>query len=418
MKKITNVLLIMSCLLLSTFMLIGCGKDGEVVINVSEPVHAVLILQPISTAPMVNVEAARDLLETVCSVSGSSVSIIVADGEPWEYASVAPDGIDTSLSADMQEQIIEERVQKLIAVATSAESSNPETDLRKAVEMGARELHSYNDGVDLEMIICGSFINTVAPIPMQDMVLSYMDVDSAIHELAAEGYVVDLHNISITGYNLGDTCGEQKDLSNKDRESLEMFWSSYFEAGEAKAVHFMKDLPSELSYEGLPEVSTIPVVENGSALQELAVEDMAAVDAVSFDETAIAFHPGNAELMDEDAAREAVASVAEYMRDGDVSALLVGGTAHWGDMGDSITLSYERGHVLKQLFVDAGVDARNLTVVGTGWLSCFYVNDLTEDGELDENFAPQNRACTWVKADSKLARQVLDDEDYSSFIVD
>ena len=135
MKKFTNVLLTMSCLFLSTLMLAGCGKDGEAGANGMEPVHAALILQPISTAPVVNVEAARDLLETVCRVPGSSVSIIVADGEPWEYASVAPDDMDTSLSADMQKQILEERVQELIAVAASAESANPETDLRKAVEM-------------------------------------------------------------------------------------------------------------------------------------------------------------------------------------------------------------------------------------------------------------------------------------------
>lgn len=418
MKKFANVLLTMSCLFLSTLMLAGCGKDGEVGANGMEPVHAALILQPISTAPVVNVEAARDLLETVCRVPGSSVSIIVADGEPWEYASVAPDDMDTSLSADMQKQILEERVQELIAVAASAESANPETDLRKAVEMGARELHSYQDDVDLEMIICGSFINTVAPIPMQELALSYLDVDSAIHQLAAEGYVADLHNIRITGYNLGDTCGEQKDLSNRDKAALEMFWSSFFEAGEAKEVCFMDDLPSELSYEGLPEVSTIPVVETGSALQELAAADMVAGDAVSFDETVIAFHPGTAELLDGEAARKAVASVAEYMRGGDISALLVGGTAHWGDMDDSIRLSYERGQAVKQLFVDAGVDARNLTVVGAGWLSCFYVNDLTESGELDEALAPQNRACTWVKCGSELAGQVLGDEDYHCFIVE
>ena len=128
--------------------------------------------------------------------------------------------------------------------------------------------------------------------------------------------------------------------------------------------------------------------------------------------------PGTAELLDGEAARKAVASVAEYMRGGDISALLVGGTAHWGDMDDSIRLSYERGQAVKQLFVDAGVDARNLTVVGAGWLSCFYVNDLTESGELDEALAPQNRACTWVKCGSELAGQVLGDEDYHCFIVE
>lgn len=418
MKKFANVFLTIGCLILSMFALTGCGGDGPKPTEETTPVHAVLILQPIATAPVVNVEAAEELLEKVCSVPGSSVSIIVADGSPWEYASVEPEDIDTSLSMDMQEQILEERVQELIAVATSAEAANAQTDLRRAVEMGARQLHSYNDNADLEMVICGSFVNTVTPIPMQDMVLSYMDVDSVINNLSEEGYIADLNSIKITAFNLGDTCGVQKNFSNKDKAALKEFWSQYFKAGNAVSVEFMNDLPSELTYEGLPEVSTVPVVEAGSVLQTLEVEDISGVDAVSFDETTIAFNAGTAELIDEKAAREAVSAVAEYMRREDVKALLVGGTAHWGDIGDSISLSYERGRVIEQLFADSGVDEQSLTVIGTGWLSCFYVNDLTVDGELDENYAPQNRACTWVAADSELAKQVLNDEDYRNFIVE
>ena len=415
MKKMINILLMIVCICLSVVTFTACGSENPV--ETENPVHAVLILQPISTAPVVNVGAAEELLETVCSVPGSSISILVADGKPWEYAFVEPEDIDASFSAKMRKQILAERVEELVAVATSAEAVNEETDLRAAVEMGARELHSYSDDADLEMVICGSFENTVAPIAMQEMALSYMDVEATINNLSADGYVVDLSGIHITGYNLGDTCGEQKELLNKDKIALEEFWTAFFEAGKAEKIDFKKTRPLDSGYEGLPKVSTIPVVEIKSDVQELEIEDIDTVDAIVFDETAIAFKKGTANLADEDAARDAVASVAGYMCQNDIHALLVGGTAKWGNQDDSIKLSFERSQVVKQLLVAQGVPEQNLTVVGTGWLSCFYINDEGEDGELDEEYAPLNRACTWVDCNSELAKKVLSDTDYDKFLI-
>lgn len=412
MKKIIKKMILMiGCVGLAIFALTGCGN-----VESGKPVHAALILQPISTAPVVNVEAARDLLETVCREPGCTLSIIVADGQPWEYMTVEPDDIDKSLSSDMRNQILEERIRDLVTAATSAEAANPETDLRTAVEMGARQLHAYSDDARLEMVICGPFENTVAPIRMQDMTLSYMDIESTIDNLSDNGHVVDLKKISITGYNLGDTCEPQKKLSDKDKASLRAFWTAFFEAGNAEKVEFMSDLPSGATYEDAPETSTIPVVETGSALEALE-KDMA--DAITFDETVIEFKKNTAELIHEDAARKKVSAVAKCMaKNHKMQAILVGSTAKWGALKDSIRLSFERAKVVKKLLVDAGVPEGNITVVGSGWLSCFYVNDQTQDGALNEDYAHLNRACTWVNRNSDLAEQIFNDPDYERFIVE
>lgn len=415
MKKMNKIIAVVLCVCLLAGILSGCNNQETFSAQEDSnvPIHAAFVLQPVSTVPKVNVEAAGELLKNVCKIPGSSVSIIVADGVAWEYASVEPDAIDTSLSESMQEQVLNERVQELAVAAGTAVAINPESDLRGAIEMAARNLQSYSDG-EKELVIFGSGINTVSPLEMQDMPISTIDVDAVIENLKESSYVVNLEGIDVTFYNLGDTCGEQPALTNRDKESLKTFWTQFLEAGNPDNIQFENDLPSGLVYENLPKMSTVPVIEDGSALEEITE----AVQAITFDEETIAFEKGTAVLADSAAAGEAVSQAAQYMIDSDADALLVGSTAHWGEISDSITLSYERARVIKDLFVDAGVDADKLTAIGAGWLSCFYTDDQSADGELDETIAPSNRACTWVNASSGLAERIWEDEDFASFIVE
>lgn len=409
------------CFLVALLCCTGCSKgDATNKPNKEKtPIHTVFILQPISTVPIVNIEAAQSILETVCTVPGSSMSIIVADGEPFEYASIEPDDIDQSFSSNMKEKIVEERMEELMSICKSAEAKTSETDLRTAIEMGARELHGYNDNAKKQLVILGSFINTTAPILMQDMILSNLDVESTIHNLSLNGWLVDLNNIFITAFNLGDTCSPQNELTNQDKNNLKKFWNKFFLEGKVAGIEFMEDLPSEKSYKGLPEVSTVPVVEAGSVLQKIEQNNMQDIDGVVFDESTVTFHKDTAELTNENIAREAVSTVAEYMCSSGTKALLVGTTAKSGELKEAIALSFERAQEVKRLLLEDGVPEENITVIGSGWLSKLYRPDLLDEtGKLDENVAPMNRTCTWVNRDSKLAEEILNDEDYENFMVE
>ncbi len=416
MKKNRFMMFLLCAILIGSF-LTGCDSANSKQQEEKTSVHAVLIVQAVSTVPMLNLDPVADLMRKVCSIPGSSIDIIVADGQPWKYASIMPEDIDLSLSKSMQDQILEERVQELTAIAVSAVAANPESDLIKAVEMSARLMRGYHDG-EKQLILCGSCINTVQPLPMQEMILSSMNIDSVIQNLMDESNIVDLSDINISIFYLGDTCGIQKTLPNQDKLCLKDFWRKYLNAGNPKSLVFYDDLPSEFSYEGLPEMSTVPVVESGSALESVTEEEMETVEAVSFGEQSISFEPGSAELSDPDAASEAISIVAEYMKKTGTKGLLVGTTARWGNLSDSISLSYQRAIAVKSLFTDSGVDEKNLTVIGTGWLSLFYQNDEDADGELDENIAPFNRACIWVNESSELAGQIWEDEDFPEFYVE
>ena len=141
-------------------------------------------------------------------------------------------------------------------------------------------------------------------------------------------------------------------------------------------------------------------------------------DGITFDETAIKFKKNTAELIDEGAARKMLSALADYMSNHNTKAILVGTTAKIGALKDSVKLSFERAKVLKALLVEDGVPKENLTAIGAGFLSCFYVNDIAEDGTLDEHTAPQNRACTWVNRNSDLVKKILNDPDYKKFMVE
>lgn len=417
MKKNNKFVILLLCVVLIGNILTGCDSADQNRQEEKMPVHVVLIVQAVSTVPVLNLDPAAELIRKVCSISGSSIDIIVADGKPWKYASIMPEDIDLSLSRTMQDQILEERVQELTAIAVSAEAVNPESDLIKAIEMGARQMHSYQDG-EKQLIVCGSCINTVQPLPMQEMILSIMDIEAVIQNLMEESCIVDLSGINISLFYLGDTCGMQQTLPNQDKICLKNFWKEYLNAGHPESLTFYDDLPSEYIYEGLPEMSTVPVMESGSALKAVTEEEMEAVEVVSFDEQSIAFLPGSAELSDPDAASEAISVVAEYMKKTNTNALLVGTTARWGNLSDSILLSYQRAVAIKSLFTERGVDQNNLTVIGTGWLSLFYQNDESADGGLDENIAPLNRACIWVRESTELAGKIWEDEDFPEFNVE
>ncbi|MBR4026979.1 MAG: hypothetical protein IKJ01_05405, partial [Lachnospiraceae bacterium] len=190
MRKKTKMIFIMICMCLSMGLFTGCVSKEETELT-KQPIHTALILQSVTNVPVVNIEASGELLKEVCSTPGSSISIIIADGLPWEYANIKPEDIDDSFDPVMQEQILNQRLQELVQIVKSATAKNPESDLRRAIEMGARYLQSCDNGRK-EMVILGSGINTVAPLSMQDMILSNMDVNATIQKLEDEAYIANL----------------------------------------------------------------------------------------------------------------------------------------------------------------------------------------------------------------------------------
>ena len=121
MKKKNKMLIVLLWMCLSVFVFVGCKsteeetqsvkEDDYTIMEDVEPVHAVLIVQAVETVPVVNIEAAEELLKDVCLIPDSTVSIIVADGKPWTYADITPEEIDPSFDMVMQEQILNQRMQ-------------------------------------------------------------------------------------------------------------------------------------------------------------------------------------------------------------------------------------------------------------------------------------------------------------------
>lgn len=405
------------------FMLTGCGDRTDSRTESDSPVHAVFVLGSTANTPVLNIPAAADLISRVCAQGGSTVSFLVADGQPYLFDEITAPEVDSSYSKTKQKQIIEARVAEMTSIVSEALAREPHADYLGAIEMAGRILQSFDDDYEKELVIFGSCLSDVEPLDFSKMYLDNIDTEQVMDTLRATDNIAKLEGCSVTVYNCGDVAAPQKTLSPAERKVLQQIWESILEAGGPETLIFATDLPTQLVYEGLPEVNTVPVVVESAALKEKEAdaEPVRApeADAVVFDETVIRFEPGAATLVDPQAAMEAIHEVRQFMEDHpEKKALLVGCTARWGNEEDSLSLSFDRAAAIRSLFTDAGIRKDRLTILGTGWMSPFYKNDQAKDGGLDESIAPGNRSTVWIDAESGLAELVLNSNYADKFLTE
>lgn len=417
--------LCISLFMLYTFIaaLTGCEKQTDSRPEAGGPVHAVFVLGSTSNTPVLNLSAVADLIRRICAQGGSTISLIVADGQPRLFDEITAPEVDASYSKAKQKQIIEARVAEIMSVAKEALAREPHADYLEAIQMAGRILQSFDDDYEKELIIFGSCLSDVEPLDFSTMYLDNIDTENVVGALRATDNIADLENCRVTVYNCGDVAAPQKTLSPTERKILQQIWEGILDAGKPESLAFATDLPTQFVYEGLPEVNTVPVVREGNALPDDdtdAEPDTATeADAVIFDETVISFEPGTADLKDPKAAMAAIHEVSRSMEEHpEKKALLIGCTARWGSEEDSLSLSFARAAAIRNLFVNAGIRKDRLKVLGTGWLSPFHKNDQAKDGGLDESVAPQNRSTIWIDTESSLAGLVLNSADADKFVTE
>ncbi len=416
MKKFIITIILLYALIVT---LSGCSESSNDSIETEQPIHAVLVLGSTSNTPKLNISATADLLDRICS-QGGSVAIIVADGQPYLFDEIDVPEIDSSYSKSKKKQIAETRVTEIISIIEEALAKEPHADYLEAIRMASRIIHSFNDQYEKHIVIFGSCLSDVAPLNFSEMYLDNIDIEKIICNLNITENIPTLDGCYMTVYNCGDTVAPQKPLSNIERKILQEVWEGILYAGNPEKVTFATNLPTQLIYEGLPEVDTVPVVSESNELEEKEnVEQLEMTDAVIFDETVINFKPNTAELINPQLAIAAIDEVSQYMKENpEKNALLIGCTAQWGSEQDCLCLSFERALAVQKLFIDTGIREDRLKVVGTGFLSLFYKNDKGQDGNLDELIAPQNRSVIWVDAESSLAELIWKSEEVDKFLID
>ena len=327
-------------------------------------------------------EDVEEFLSCVNTTLGGSASLVITDGNPQVIGPVRFD--EEKANSVQQEKTDKKKSAEVAEMVKSAAASTPETDLISALSLSAR-LAASGTAEDKQIVIRHSGVNTADSLPMQELDLVSSDITDLIDQLDAEALIPDLQGVKIHFFGLGDVAGSQQALSKKQVKWLQSFWQSFFERSGAE-VTFHADIVSGNALTNGHSVTPVTPAEG--------------VNFVKFSSKKVEFKPDSDDFLDEETARSAIAEVAAQMKEGSAHYIIAGSTAK----GDNPTqdgparLSLLRAQAVRQVLVDAGVDAERLTCVGLG-------NEVTSVRDMQEE--ANNRAVYLVAEGQAQADEFL-----------
>ncbi len=312
----------------------------------------------------------------------SRVSITVADGEP---SLVEPGAIDllvdggTSQARDVGRT---ENRQRVLDGLASARADDEETDLLKALDLGARSIESAPG--ERTVVIVDSGLSTVSPLDFRQPGLLDADPETLAGDLAEAGYLPDLEGVTVVLQGIGDTFAPQAPLDLPQRTNLIAIWEAIIRAASAAEVVVERTPLTDSPADGLPRVTPIPVPAPGTG-------DVPEPCTVTLLNESVRFEPDSADFVDADEAGRVLAPLAQQLAQPGVSATVTGTTADVGDIDGQIELSLRRAQAVRALLVELGARPDSMTAIGLGSDFPGYVEDHDADGRLLEDKAEQNR---------------------------
>lgn len=312
-------------------------------------------------------EDVEEFLSCVNTTLGGSASLVITDGNPQVIGPVRFD--EEKANSVQQEKTDKKKSAEVAEMLKSAAASTPETDLISALSLAAR-LAASGTAEDKQIVIRHSGVNTADSLPMQELDLVSSDITDLIDQLDAEALIPDLQGVKIHFLGLGDVAGSQQALSKKQVKWLQSFWQSFFERSGAE-VTFHADIVSGNALTNGHSVTPVTPAEG--------------VNFVKFSSKKVEFKPDSDDFLDEETARSAIAEVAAQMKEGSAHYIIAGSTAKVDNptQDGPARLSLLRAQAVRQVLVDAGVDAERLTCVGLG-------NEVTSVRDMQEE--ANNRA--------------------------
>lgn len=384
MKKITRLALILILCFAVTTLCSGCEKE-----NNASPIDLSIVTLNGQNMPSINPEAQtlqQSLNECVSANTGSSCSLIIADGSPYLSDKITFDVKNAKNNTYWEKTEKPQRVQQLIQLLTTHKAATEGTNLLEGIRLAGRQLQA-GENKEKVLIIVHSGLNTIPPLSMQNTDLLALG-DSTIQQLSENGYLANLENTEVHFLYLGDTAGRQEALSANQVQALKAFWDGYLKACGAKSVTFEDEVPTTSEVKDAPAV---PVVT-----PDVPVD----LDrAISLEEV-VEFQPDTTILNDKEEAHEKLSNIAAAMTANPQKRyLLAGSTADVDDPLESTQrFGLQRAQVVRDLLGEWGVDENQLTIVGLG-----YAN--TSIRSQDDQ---KNRTVWLVPMEDDLAKEFLE----------
>lgn len=390
--------------------LTGCGTGGEAT-GAETPRNVAMVLSGHRYFPAVslNSDAVYSEIYDACYTYGS-FSAVVVDGDPFMACIYEISAPDANIDSAKRKQLAEGNAGQIISELSSQQGKTPEADTLTAVQMAASALRSSGNESDKTMLICDSGLSTTAVLDFASRNLIEVPAENIVEQLEAIHELPDLTGIDVVWTGLGQTCGEQDDLTEDYKHNLRSIWEAILNAGGASSVDFEDSPLSSVEPAGdLPECSTVAVIENGL---DDTVAELPEVTRWG-GESAVQFKGDSAEFVDYAAAAAELEPVAEYLNaNPDDLVYIFGMTATVippsGGMSD-MELSQARAAACMEILRAAGVDDSQMTAMGLGQRQhSLRVEDTDENGRQIEELAQKNRAVLVVRADSDMVGELLE----------
>lgn len=382
LKVLTHMAAMVAAGSLVVGLLAGCSmipsKDGAAD-NAVATDTALILTQGDGMPALTNAE---EFLNSVNVTPGGSAGLVVADGKPF---AVGPQRFDQVMNNDIQQARADKTARyQLVEAVQGAAAQTPETDLISSVSLAGRML-SAGTADSKVMVIQHSGINTGSSLPMQDLDLLNTDPAQLLDQLDAAAMLPQLNGVTVEFYGLGDVAGSQGTLSAQQVQWLKSFWQAFFDRTGAN-VTFHTDI-----------VSGDALSENGHTVTPLAAAGAPTFVKVSAEQ--VAFQPDSTAFLDEAAAHAALNGLAEQLKGTSTPYIVAGSTAQVDNASSegAKALSLARAQAVRDVLVEAGVPADQLTCLGLG-------NEPTSVRSANE---PDNRCVYMVSSDSARATEFL-----------
>ena len=321
-----------------------------------------------------------------------AASVVTIDGNPTvtaEYTITAP---EKNLSKNNDIKIAKRQSEVIIQSVEAAKALYEEIDVLKAIEIGARALHT-STSTSKVMLVMSSGLSTKGYLDFTKNILR-MNTQDIIKYLIEKEAIPDLSDIDIIWIGLGDVCHPQPELTPSNKNKLKNIWKEILTLGNVKSLTFDDTLPTMVEPdEGLPYVSPIQISSDFEDVIDEDVTNELLEHPIVINETKIQFKPNSSEYVDLDKVKESLIPLIKLLNSQNVTINLFGTTATVGKNEECIDLSYQRAQTVKATLIELGYDAEKIKEVqGLGYINDYHIPDLDEAGCLNEQIAKLNRA--------------------------
>ena len=304
---------------------------------------------PVDLKP--RIDAVLDATESGKDVG---VTLLRVDGDPGIACVLRYDA-----SAQNSNARANARTNVLNAVASqisAVRANSPEANPLKALALAAA---SAQDGGTVVLLDSG--LQTVAPLNFTVEGVLDTDPDDVVEQLARAGQLPNLSGRAVVLIGIGYTAAPQASLDEARRTRLVELWTKLAQRAGASSV-VVSDTPNtESAVPGVPEVTPVAVPP------VVSVHPGCNTQAIFADSGAVGFVPDSTEFRDPAAARGALTEFGRWLGENPTArSTVVGSVAHYG-ANTTGGLSLARAHCVRDVLIQTGAQAAQITAVGMGW---------------------------------------------------